>query len=234
MLRALLQLRRVIPESTSDALLRRFWVRHWSRERGRETLKLGRPAPELAGSERAVLCEAVADSYPFLNVLELGCGFGQTFDLLAPLFPKAHFVGIDIDAERVEQARGLAESAARTNVEFRVADAAGLDEFADDCFDLVVSSASLLFLDPARLASALRESARVGRGRLIFLEQHKEGAGLGQRSFENDTRGEYWIRDWRSAAEVLPGAVVNIRKVPNPLWTTERWQDLGCLVEISL
>ena len=234
-LSALIRLRQVLPAAVYAKLLSSFWRRHWRREQDRETLKHGRPAPNLVNSERAVLCEAVARQFPFSNVLELGSGFGQTFDTIAPLFPTAYFVGIDVDAERVERARELAEISKLGNAEFIAADAADLSRFSSNKFDLVISSAALLFLDPSQLRAALVESARVGSGTMLFLEQHEAGAGLGYVTEVNDTRGPYWIRDWISVtAEAIPGAEVRVEKIKNPLWTTECWQDLGCLVEIRL
>lgn len=182
-----------------------------------------------------MLCEAVAGKWPFARVLELGSGFGQTFDILAPLFPEVEFHGIDIDSSRVEEARRLALDRGRSNLCFSCANAADLSQFPDNHFDLVISSAALLFLDPDALVRSLAESARVAARALLFLEQHESGAGRGYYLSENQTRGAYWIRDWRAAVgEALPGAQVILHPVPNPLWTTEKWQEYGCLVEVRL
>ena len=69
-------------------------------------------------------------------------------------------IGVDASADIVEQAAGLAASAAVENVEFRVGDAYALD-FPDASFDIVHAHQVLQHL--ARPVDALREFRRVLR-----------------------------------------------------------------------
>src|SRR4029079_5720552 len=58
-----------------------------------------------------------------MRCLDVGCGGGDvTFDLASLVGLTGSAVGVDLDATKVELARGDAEQAEVANVEFRVAD----------------------------------------------------------------------------------------------------------------
>ncbi|NQT53887.1 class I SAM-dependent methyltransferase [bacterium] len=58
------------------------------------------------------------------QVLDIGCGFGLFSLYYAHLHPDVAFHGVDLDARRIEMARGAAEKLGVTNVSYEVADAA--------------------------------------------------------------------------------------------------------------
>ncbi len=58
-----------------------------------------------------------------MRCLDVGCGAGEvTFDLASLVGITGQVVGVDLDATKIDLARGDAEQAEVTNVEFRVAD----------------------------------------------------------------------------------------------------------------
>ena len=85
------------------------------RERLRVLGRVMRPVT-LALLERAGVVEG-------MRCLDVGCGGGDvTFDLASLVGITGSVVGLDVDATKVELARGDAQQAEMSNVEFQVAD----------------------------------------------------------------------------------------------------------------
>lgn len=71
------------------------------------------------------------------RVLDIGCGVGWSTITLAQAYPRATFVGIDLDEASIEDARANAAAAGvAERVTFRVLDAMDIDE-VEDPFDAV-------------------------------------------------------------------------------------------------
>lgn len=65
---------------------------------------------------------------------DVGCGHGHSTLIMAEAFPNSHFVGFDIHAPSIEEARRLAREAGLTNVGFEVATA---KTYPGEHYDLV-------------------------------------------------------------------------------------------------
>ena len=207
MLRLLLLLRPLLPAAFSQALLERFWLRFWQREQLLEEEELGREAEQpIRGSERAVLIEEIAGTYPFSSVLEIGCGYGQNFHVLTQLFPRCRFVGIDRDAVRIEQAQRLLDEQGAEGVLLVEGNAEELSDFGDNSADIVLSSAMLLYVGPDQIERVLQEMLRVAKKYVLILEQHTPGGGdadswRGDSVAAQDGRQAYWLRDYQVLLE---------------------------------
>ena len=124
----------------------------WERMRGRLTARL------LAGAQ-------IQDGE---NVLDIGCGCGDTTILAARATPRGHALGADLSRIQVAEARRLAACAGVTNARFEVADVQ-VHAFQAGIFDVVLSSFGVMFFDdPAAAFGNLRKALRRG-GRLAFL-----------------------------------------------------------------
>jgi SAM-dependent methyltransferase len=69
---------------------------------------------------------------------DLGCGNGTTLIYLASMFPQAHFVGVDFNADHIAAAKTLAEKVQLTNIEFHQLDFADLEDWDTEAFDFAV------------------------------------------------------------------------------------------------
>jgi SAM-dependent methyltransferase len=101
-----------------------------------------------------------------LRCLDVGCGGGDvTFDLASLVGITGSVVGVDVDATKVELARGDAQQAEVPNVEFRVGDlTVGLGE---DEYDVVYARFVLTHLrDPEAGLAVMLRALRPG-GRLV-------------------------------------------------------------------
>lgn len=99
---------------------------------------------------------------PGMRLLDVGCGPGTiTLDLAARVAP-GRTVGVDRHAGVVSQAQSLLASRAISGVEFRTADAYGL-EFEDESFDVVHAHQLLQHLtDPVAAVREMRRVLRAG------------------------------------------------------------------------
>src|ERR1041385_4891014 len=70
----------------------------------------------------------VPDTQGVFRYLDLGCGQGFGLCLLAAIYPKAEFLGVDFNPENVAHGRELARSAGLFNVRFEEADFFDLGE----------------------------------------------------------------------------------------------------------
>jgi len=75
-----------------------------------------------------------------IRVLDVGCGRGRALNLLATLYPKSEFVGVDLSAEAIAFAREEAERVGNHNARFITKDVSDFDQSAEDNrFDLITT-----------------------------------------------------------------------------------------------
>lgn len=232
MLGFLLKLKAVVPERYWIRLWQSYWNSFWQKEELKESKQNNHLGP-LRYSERAVLVEAFASRNPKGVVLEIGCSYGQTIHILAPLFPNVHFVGIDIDQQRVVEGNQLLKNAGIANAELIVGDGRSLEQFSESSFDLVYSVAALLYFHPSDFSSAVENFLRVSRKGVLMLEMHCQSAGVGELRDERATKGSYWLRNYVQALKDV-NCTVEIQPIDNPLWTTEFWQEKAALIDVQV
>ena len=133
--------------------------RHFIEQRERHERMLGRlTARLLAGVQ-------IQDGE---NVLDIGCGCGDTTILAARATRSGHAVGADFSRIQITEARRRAVLAGVTNARFEVADAQ-VHPFRAGTFDVVLSSFGVMFFDDPAAAFANLRTALRRDGRLAFL-----------------------------------------------------------------
>ena len=110
-----------------------------------------------------------------MRCLDVGCGAGEvTFDLASLVGITGAVVGVDLDATKIELARGDAEQAEVGNVEFRVADIT--DGLGDEEYAVVYARFLLTHLrDPGLGVETMKNALRPG-GILIVEDIDYAGA----------------------------------------------------------
>jgi SAM-dependent methyltransferase len=113
-------------------------------------------------------CEPIAG----LKVLDLGCGEGYVARQIAAR-GSGPIRAYDISAGMIEQARA-AEAAQPLGIDYRVGDASGDLDVADDAFDLVIAVFLFNYLDTTQTATVMRTAHRALRegGRFIYTVPH--------------------------------------------------------------
>ncbi|MFN8391011.1 MAG: class I SAM-dependent methyltransferase [Bdellovibrionota bacterium] len=233
MIRSLMRLRPVLPRPIYQALRDGYWRRFWAEQLSLQRSELGDAAAQsLEDSERAMLAEAIAECYPFASLLEVGCSVGQLFHIIAPQYPNVIMTGIDPDAERIAAGTSILEENGIRNVTLQPGSTGELSVVADGSFDVVVTSASLLYVPPNEIEDALRGLIRVARRSVVLLEQHAE-ASSGE--LTDAVGAPYWIHNFRElVSRCSPNHRATFEKIKNPLWITEDWQKTGHVIVISL
>jgi SAM-dependent methyltransferase len=103
------------------------------------------------------------------NVLDVGCGTGEITARLATTFPRASFVGVDLDEPHLDRARNRC-AALGSRVRFQFGDALALP-FPDEQFDLVVCRHLLQAVpDAGKVLAEIRRVLRPG-GRLHCIAE---------------------------------------------------------------
>jgi SAM-dependent methyltransferase len=139
----------------------------WNGASGREFIEQRERHERMLGRLRARLL-AVAQIQVGENILDIGCGCGDTTIPAARATRSGHALGADFSRIQVAEARQLATAAGVANASFEVADAQ-VHPFGAGAFDVVVSSLGVMFFDdPAAAFANLRRALRHG-GRLAFL-----------------------------------------------------------------
>jgi SAM-dependent methyltransferase len=132
------------------------------------------------------------------NVLDIGCGCGDTTILAARATRRGHALGADLSQIQVAEARRLADAAGVANASFEVADAQ-VHPFPAEAFDLVLSNFGVMFFDdPAAAFGNLRKALRP-RGRIAFL------------CWRTRDENPFFTTGFAEAA-----AILNLREMPEP------------------
>ena len=139
----------------------------WNGASGREFIEQRDRHERMLGRLRARLL-AAAQIQDGENVLDIGCGCGDTTIPAARATPSGHALGADFSRIQVTEARRLAACAGVANARFEIADAQ-VHPFRAGAFDVALSSLGVMFFDdPAAAFGNLRKALRRG-GRLAFL-----------------------------------------------------------------
>jgi SAM-dependent methyltransferase len=102
------------------------------------------------------------------QVLDIGCGTGQTTRQAARTAWAGSALGVDVSAPTIERARELAAAQQLRNVTFERADAQ-LCRFPHERFDLAISRfGTMFFSDPAAAFANIRRALRPA-GRLVMM-----------------------------------------------------------------
>jgi ubiquinone/menaquinone biosynthesis C-methylase UbiE len=118
------------------------------------------------------------------SALDVGTGTGEAAFAIARRWPNARIVGIDVSPQMIDAARRKTPSGA--TIEFRVADAARIDE-PDGAFDLVAAANMIPFFDELARLIAPRGyvvvSFSVGADTPIFVPSERLRSELARRGF---------------------------------------------------
>jgi SAM-dependent methyltransferase len=240
MLRLLLFFRSILPPALWRPLWNAFWRDFWMRAELEEFRELGRrPSDPIAGSERAEFAEALVEGYPFNSVLELGTGYAQNLTVLAKQLPQVDFLGIDSSESCIKSGKAFLAEREFKNIRLLCAPASSLKDYEDDSFDVVVSCAFMLYVEPSEIEELVCQMFRVAKKRIVVLEQHRSAEGeeahLGDYALRLEGSAGYWVRDYEKLfLRYTDNARLKSWKIPAPRWTIEQWKQLAHLFVIDL
>jgi protein-L-isoaspartate O-methyltransferase len=176
---------------------------------------------------RQLLINAINQENPFKKLLEIGSGSGPNLQLLAKKFPRAHFIGVDINKEAIKKGQSWANKEGLINIELQVGQAGQLSQFSNKYFDIVVTDATLLYIGPDKIKKVLNEALRLAKKRVFLIELYQETKKLSR--YKNG----HWIHNFPQIIKTIdPNAEVSTTKIPPDLWG-EPWETFGHLISIK-
>jgi len=228
--------RPILPEAVYNFLLEKLLVQFWEAAAIEEKLS----TDLLKTSERGMLLDAIFKGAPAKAILEVGCGFGQNFWFLRRLLPKVPLTGVERDQSLFVEGRSLVEKLKLKKIDFVPADASKKLPLGPKSFHLSYTCAALLYTSADNIEAVISEMIRVTRNRILFLEQHQvdpkfEEQHLGVWVSKESGSGGYWLRDYaKLLSSYTEVKSVTVRKVPNPRFAGESWQETASLIEAEL
>lgn len=236
MIEYLLICKKYIPNKLYNYLYHRLILNFWNNElRLKQALGQNLEFSSFIGSERVLFNEAIINSLPFDSLLEIGSGVGQNFHILCKLIKNIQLYGVDIDSQRIEDGNYLLHEAGFTNVQL-IFDNRELKNFQNKQFEIITSIACLLYISDERIKDFIQQIIRITKRKIILLEQNNINENpLGKKYQSKDGLPDYWSRNYSKLfLEFFEEKQIKTTKVPNPLWTTENWQNEATLFEITL
>lgn len=129
------------------------------------------------------IAERIA-SYRPTSILEIGCGYGKVIGYLLELIPDVPITGIDFSPTQLERARQYLNDASGVSL---ILGSGEHLPFADQTFDLVLTSAVILHNPPAAAERIRREVVRISRR----LAAHNEETNISYNRYGYDTAAWY-------------------------------------------
>jgi SAM-dependent methyltransferase len=147
------------------------------------------------------------------NVLDIGCGSGQTTREAAGAADAGSALGVDVSATAIERASELARAEGIRNVTFECANAQAY-RFPQECFDVAISRFGTMFFDDPAAAFANISRALYPSGRLVMM--------VWQASERNE-----WDVIIRQSLGVIPSGPPDPFSLADPLTVTELLESAG-------
>lgn len=104
------------------------------------------------------------------SLLEAGCGYGRVLSFLSERFPSHRLVGIDFSRHQLARAKTYLGD---KPVELRHVEAKEIP-FSNHEFDVLLTSAMLIYVHPSELSRTLEQFARVSRRYLVLSEYTRD------------------------------------------------------------
>lgn len=181
----------------------------------------------LSHPHRQMLIRKISAYAPFSDVLEVGCASGSNLYLLAKKFPKARFVGADINPQAIKLGQQFFKQKGISNVSLFVGKADALKRFPDKSFDIVFTDAVLMYVSPSDIKRVAAEFHRIARKAVILVEHHS--------SAESDVgsyEGKWWMRNYEKLFQPFSHQI-ETTKIPPEVWGGN-WGKFGYIVEAKI
>jgi ubiquinone/menaquinone biosynthesis C-methylase UbiE len=174
--------------------------------------------------------EIISEFKKFTNVnsvLELGSSWGANLLLIRNEYPDVRFLGVDISKQMVDSGNEYYRSQNIENINLIQRDMTSLKSFRDDEFDIIISDASLIYIDNKRindLAVEMSRIAKIGFIIVAFDDDSKDSTG---RVFQAN-----WIRDYETVFQQFSRKIEK-RSFDENVWPG-KWSEYGKIITVFL
>jgi hypothetical protein len=187
----------------------------------------------LGHPHRRFLLNEFKDMEPFSSVLEIGTGYGANLYWIWKRYGNVRLSGIDMDSASIKEGEKFFAGKKMTNFNLTVGKADIIERIPDKSYDIILTDAALIYIDPGKIMKIIKEMFRVARKSLIFCEWH-DYAGNDPRGAGFYYRG-CWVRNYANLCKYyVPEEKIKIKKIPDCAWPEKNWQKLGYLIKVSI
>lgn len=146
-------------------------------------------------------------------MLEVGCNLGPNLFLIHKTFPKARLAGVDINEDSIKEAK--------TIIPQEYLEVAGISSlpFRKNSFDVVLSDAVLIYVNPEEIDKAMEELTRVAKKFIVLIEWF-------DKSINGVVKDYHWARDYTSLLKKY-GFKVSKKKITKDQWPNKNWSTNG-------
>lgn len=177
---------------------------------------------------RQIIIQALK-SFNWFSLWEVGCASGPNLIRIVKDFPNRQLGGSDVNAEAIELARSTF-----VNGKFHVESVEDM-LISDRATDVVLSDATLIYVDPFKIKRVLHEVLRISRNRVILCEFHSPN--LWKRWWFRLKTG-YNAYDYQALLEGAGAYDIQMVKIPPAYWPGstkgDGWYDFGYVIVAKL
>lgn len=163
----------------------------------------------------------------FNNIIEIGCGEADNLIAISKKFKNIDIFGIDISKERIISGIDNISKEKINNIKIEVMDGKYLD-YPYKYFDIVFTFAVLLMVDDETAFSIIKNSIRIAKKKVIFIELCSDN---GELSIED---GRRQARNYEKILNNL--GVNNIEKilVPKEIWPGISYNNSAYIIKVKI
>jgi len=177
---------------------------------------------------REIIMQALL-SFPWFSLWEVGVASGPNLIRIIKELPGRQLGGSDVNADAIEEAR-------KTFVggKFQVGSVEDI-LLSDKSVDVMLSDATLIYIDPSKIDKAIKEMIRATRGHLVLCEFHS--TSLWKRWLLRLKTG-YNAYDYQKLLEKHGAYDIQKVKIPPAYWPGckpgDGWHDFGYVIMCKL
>jgi len=169
---------------------------------------------------RGLIVQALK-SFPWFSLWEIGCGAGANLVRLVKELPGHQLGGSDINADMIELARKTL-TGARFHCE-NITDML----LSDNSVDVMLSDATLIYVDPFTIKKVLHEMVRSARIAVVLVEFHS--TSWWERLLFRLRTG-YNIYNYQKLLEDEGCFDTQMYKIPKEIWDDKEWSRYGHII----
>lgn len=169
---------------------------------------------------RGLIIEALRSLYWF-SLWEVGCGAGANLVRIVKEIPGRQLGGSDINADMIEVAKKTLDGAM-----FHVEDITDM-LLSDNSVDVVLSDASLIYIDPTDIKKAIHEIVRIARNGVVMVEFNSNN-WFERLKFR--LRTGYNIYDYEKLLKKEGCYDIQKYKITKDLWDDKEWSRYGYIL----
>lgn len=161
------------------------------------------------------------------KIIELGSSWGPNLFLLANHETQNEFVGIDVSKKMVDLGSRFFKSKGISNIHLMYGDIMFLENFKNNEFELLITDASLIYIDKYNILKCAEQMVRISSLGMILIEFDDDDDDPLGKVYQSN-----WIRDY-DALFKQHASKIEKRRIDDKIWSG-KWSEHGKIITIFL